>query len=470
MLTFTTLKPILEKGILFACLLPCMFLNLAFSEPAAAANAFDPQRTYAVIAGVLQWPAKNDVPGFDTQNRKDQELYDTLAQRGVPREQMILLLDSDATLEGTRKALNSVLERTTPDSTFIFYYAGHGGSDVFINYDTQNGLLHHSEITKAVKRYFKGQNVLLLADCCQSGGIGVAAKELAGAGFKAASLASADVLTVSTGNWTFTQAILDALNGSVLCDFNNDGVITLRETIADVASEMNYRERQACGYVLAGLPDFWQLARTKGVPMTAGPAPGRFKFREYVRTPHENGPRHGHIVGLLGGQYLELIDSQEMPNGKEPGVGRIVGWINGQYLVEFYGYSEKKLLPFEPAQLSAIEFKTYEPGAIVVVSWRKEPVAAKVVRRQHGLHQISYLGWPDYWDDWVLGDRILGSPAQHPVRQDIVLVERQGRWSPAEIIKTDPQQHRFFIHYIGEEAAEDQWVPETRLKRVNSAP
>ena len=64
----------------------------------------------------------------------------------------------------------------------------------------------------------------------------------------------------------------------------------------------------------------------------------------------------------------------------------------------------------------------------------------------------------------------IGSPAVHPVRQDIVLVKRQAKWYPAEIITTDAKQHRYFIHYIGEEAAADEWVTDPRLKKINPAP
>jgi len=168
----------------------------------------------------------------------------------------------------------------------------------------------YAVITEAVKKQFKGGNVLLLADCCHSGGPGVVANNLAAAGFKAASLTSADITVGSTGNWTFIQSILDALNGSVLFDSDNDGFITL---------------------------------------------------------------------------------------------------------------------------------KTYEPGKTVTVSWRKEPVAAKVVKQQNGFHLVSYIGWPS--DKWV----------------------------PATIIATDSGNKRYYIHYVGDEAVWDEWVTDNRMKRIDPA-
>ena len=399
---------------MFKHLLSCM--SLGTPSVAAAATDFEPQRTYAVIAGVLEWPADKAIGGFAKENRKDRELYDTLERIGVPKEHMTLLLDEQATFEGMCKALSTVLEHTTPDSTFVFYYAGHGGRDSFLNYDyvvneKEKCCFYHAEITEAVKKHFKGRNVLLLADCCHSGGLGVVANNLAAAGFKAASLTSADITVGSTGNWTFTQSILDALNGSVLFDSDNDGFITLGETAAEVASEMAFRESQPFGYTLAGIPDSWRLCRTSGAPLSQGPAPGSFQLKEYVKAPDE----------------------------KDTRVGRIVGWETGRYLVEFYGYSEKKRVVCEPAQLGAITLKTYEPGKMVTVSWRKEPVAAKVVKQQNGFHLVSYIGWPS--DKWV----------------------------PATIIATDSGNKRYYIHYVGDEAVWDEWVTDNRMKRIDPA-
>jgi len=413
------------------------------AAPAAAATDIEPQRTYALIVGVLGWSDKS-VSSFSKKNRKDRELFDTLARTGVPKTNMTILLDDKATLRGMRKGLSTVLGRATPDSTFIFYYAGHGSPGAFLNYDcTSNGKeersFNLSEITAAIKKHFKGKNVLLMADCCYSGGLGAVANDLAAAGFKAASLTSADATVESSGNWTFSQTILDALNGSVFFDSNNDGVITLGETAAEVSSEMKFRERQLSGCTFAGLPKSWRLARTKGATVPPGPAPGSFPLKEYVEAPYE----------------------------KETRVGRIVGWEKGRYLVEFYGYTEKTRGAFTPAQLSAVKFKQCEPGKTVTVSWRNEPVAARVVRLQNGFHLISYIGWPSYWQEWVLADRILGDPAQHPPLKNVVLVEWGGKWWPATIMTTDSEKKRYHVHYVGYGKTYDEWVADKRMRRID---
>ena len=413
------------------------------ASPAATKTDFEPQRTYALIVGVLEWSDKS-VSSFSKKNRKDRELFDTLARTGVPKTNMTIVLDDKATLRGMRKGLSTVLERATPDSTFIFYYAGHGSPGAFLNYDCKsNGnegrSFNLSEITAAIKKHFKGRNVLLMADCCYSGGLGAVANDLAAAGFRAASLTSADAIVESSGNWTFSQTILDALNGGVFFDSNNDGVITLGETAAEVSSEMAFRERQLSGCTFAGLSKSWRFARTKGTTVSPGPAPGSFLLKEYVRAPYE----------------------------KKTRVGRIVGWEKGRYLVEFYDYTEKTRVAFTPAQLSAVKFKQCEPGKTVTVSWRKEPVAARVVRAQNGFHLVSYIGWPSYWQEWVLADRILGDPAEHPPLKNVVLVEWGDKWWPATIMTTDPEKKRHYVHYVGYGKTYDEWVTDERMRRID---
>ena len=276
-------------------------------------------------------------PEWDKTNRKNQELFDTHARKGVPTNNMTLLLDEQATPEGTRTALNNVLKRTTPDSTFIFYFTGHGVPGVCCTYKEGFNV---SEITEAVKKQFKGRNVLLMADCCHSGGLGVVANDLAAAGFRAASLTSADVEVPSVGNWTFSQTILAALNGNALFDSDTNGFISVGEAAAEVALEMEYQAHQMYGFTLAGLPESWHLAATNGAPVPRGPAPGSFRLKQYVNAPCEN----------------------------EKQVGRIVGWDQGKYLVEFFGYSDKKRAACTPDQLATITFKRFETGTTVGTS------------------------------------------------------------------------------------------------------
>jgi len=406
-------------------------LGASLHTPAAPAG-LEPKKTYAVIVGML---GTASAPDWDKENRKDQELFDTLARKGVPTNNMAIILDEQATPEGARTALSNVLQQTTPDSTFIFYFTGHGGPGVCFTY--REGF-NVSEITVAVKKLFKGRNILLMADCCHSGGLGVVANDLAAAGFRAASLTSADVTVISIGDWTFSQTLLAALNGDVVFDEDHDGFVTLGEAAAEVALAMEYRAHQLYGFTLAGLPESWHLAATNGAPVPRGRAPGSFRLKQYVNAPCDN----------------------------EKQVGRIVGWDQGKYRVEFLRYSDKTWATCTPDQLDAISFKRFATGTTVAVSHHRETLPATVVKVQNDFHLVRYVGWPGNHEEWVLSNRILGDAADHPPQKDLVFVEWHGTWWLAKIKKTDARDKRYFIHYVGDSDNWDEWVTDARMKRA----
>ena len=117
-----------------------------------------------------------------------------------------------------------------------------------MNYDVIPGELERtgllaSDLAAMVSKEFKGKRVLFLADCCHSGGLARAAEALAKSGIQAASLTSADATATSTVNWTFTQTVIDALEGTPFADKNGDGVLSLEEYTAGLAKKENAEER-----------------------------------------------------------------------------------------------------------------------------------------------------------------------------------------------------------------------------------
>ena len=72
----------------------------------------------------------------------------------------------------------------------------------------------------------------MIADCCFSGGVCAAATQLERDGeldFALACLCSADECSASTGNWTFTEAVLEVLRGRAHTDTDDDGVVSLAD-------------------------------------------------------------------------------------------------------------------------------------------------------------------------------------------------------------------------------------------------
>jgi hypothetical protein len=350
------------------------------------ADEWEPDRTHAVIVGVLEW--QSGLTPYPKRHRKDQELRDLLVQRGTPADNIRLLLDREATLPKIREAIADTLKKAGPRSTLIVYYAGHGwaaGDDYcFANYEVvpskKATAWSLNELGSTLARDFKGRRVFLWADCCFSGGLEVVVDALAAKKVGACALTSASTANTSTNNWTFTQSILDGLKGEPLIDLNADGKITLSEMNAEVREAMTHMEGQKHGFKKSGLADDFVLAKVSGARPKANDS--KFPPGRYV---------------LAKGRY-----------------GRVVGADGEKVAVQFYDYTEKVVEKFAPADLVASK---REPGKAVArldaglkadcqVEWKGEWWDAKVLKEEKGRWRIHYLGYDDSWDEWVSKDRI----------------------------------------------------------------
>jgi hypothetical protein len=357
---------------------------LALFAPASrAADELKPASTYAVIVGVLKWKDPK-VATFPPRHRKDQELRDVLVKRGVPAKNITLLLDEKGTLANIQRAVNDVAGRAGPGSTFLFYYAGHGGMQPggavnFLNYDTAPGTQFKlSDLAASLKRRFKGGRVLLMADCCHSGGLATVAKELSLARIKAASVTSAESSNLSAGSWAFTQAVIDALRGEPLVDANGDGTITLGELRREVADAMKYREGQKSGTSDYGVGDSFHLGRaTKRAAKSAGP----FRLGEYVMAPDAK--------------------------GKPARPARVVGREGAQYAVEFYDYTDKRVVKLPASSLKRPSYVAYKVGQLLRARWQGKLFAAKILAAKNDFYLITYPGYGKEWDEWVTSARLV---------------------------------------------------------------
>ncbi|MEM6474008.1 MAG: hypothetical protein AAF802_30945, partial [Planctomycetota bacterium] len=106
--------------------------------PAQEVRRWAPGNTFVLIVGVLDWQQRS-LTTYAKEDRQDVALKDQLVRRGVPRENISMLLDRDATLEAIERELLAVAKRASPESTLMVYYAGHGmlenGGGVFANFD-----------------------------------------------------------------------------------------------------------------------------------------------------------------------------------------------------------------------------------------------------------------------------------------------------------------------------------------------
>ncbi|MBN1411813.1 MAG: caspase family protein [Spirochaetales bacterium] len=416
----------------------CTAIILFVLSPAAAQDVLDYSMVNAVIAGVLEWKDVS-LSSFSKEMRKDEELYSTFKRKGTAGKNIVFLADEQATLKNIKKYVHSELSKTGKNSVFIFYYAGHGmkrkENVYFANYDIDTERPEATGfdplfLVEEIKANFKGQFILLMADCCYSGYLAHVAAALSKAGIKAASLTSSEASNYSTGNWTFSQTVIDCINGLALADENLDGAISLEETAREVKEAMKYRERQRNGYEPGKVNRSMVFSRTK----------------EDGKGPEEAG-------GYKRGQYiLALYDGKYKP-------ARITNLDDTRATCEFYFYSEKtgRTLSFD--RIRKFAFNHYKKGDKVEVVWGEKTYAAEILKVNDDFHYITYTGWPSYWDEWVMDDRIVPGETE-PVTK--VMVEWEGKWYPAVILKKE--NGRFFIHYIGYDSSWDEWVTEERIK------
>jgi hypothetical protein len=389
------------------------------------------ENTYGVIAGVLKWTD----PGFSSfsgRNRKDKELYELLIKNGAKKENLKILLDDEATLEEMKKKISAAIQKAPEGSDFIFYYAGHGSKEndnsiYFANYDiTSEGItstgFNISWLGNEIKKSFKGKTVWLLADCCYSGGLIDEGKKIYGAGINVVVMTSAASCNISTGNWTFTQTIIDCLNGLPLGDANSDGKITLGEVHSELTAAMKYRERQMCGFSLYGIDEneFFSSSVT-------GSSPG----------------------GELGKYYMAS-------NGKDMVPVRVIGEKSGKLECEFFDYSDKSTAIFSKTELLPIHFVNYSKDDKIKVSWEGKWYDAEIKNIQDDFYYIKYSGYEEFWNEWVAYERIKTG------KERSVQVESKGAWYPAEVLEESGD--RYFIRYKDYGYVWDEWVGKDRIR------
>ena len=355
--------------------------------PSFAIERWEPNKTHVIIVGVCKWEA--DLTRYSKRHRKDKELCELLIKRGTPTENITMLLDSDATLSNIHKTIGDTLRKTTEESTLIVYFAGHGwksGNDFhFANYDARLGprntktVWRMNEFAATVTDGFNGRQAIFLADCCYSGGMQVIVEQLATKNVASFSLTSATMENTSTGNWTFTQSILDGFAGAPLIDTNNDGTITLGELKTEVKNAMNHLEGQNSGFYSDGMYDGFVVAETSGE--TVKVPKSRFPLGSYVRV---NG-RYGRVVGVGGDNPPE-------------------------YSVQFYNYTEKVVRKYSEGDLVASIRKPRRRVARVKpnckVEWEGGWYDAKVLQAEKDRWFIHYVDDDDSWDEWVGKERI----------------------------------------------------------------
>jgi hypothetical protein len=416
----------MRKFILPLCILFSLVSHAADPIPASV-YSIEPASTYVFIAGVLKWQSPS-LAAFSNKNRKDEELYDLLLSKGVSKANTVYLKDDQATLANMTAELKNLLSRTTAGSTFIFYYAGHGvragdGPVSFANYDYKAGNgFAAATVSEQIKSLFKGKQVWLLADCCFSGSLMEEAKKVNSTGKSVIAFTSSTSSNISTGNWTFTQTMIDCLSGLAVCDRNSDKKISLAEVRSELFDAMKYREKQLSGTA------FYNVDET--TPFNLGAV--------------QAGSVPKAVVYIYMQQNLKF----------EP--ARVLSYSGVNITGELYHYSDKVTVTVPVARTKEIPFADFPVGSKVQVEWNGKYYPAEIKEVKNGFHYVHYTGYNDSWNEWVMYNRINAG------NKKPCTIEWQGTWYPGEMLQE--KNGKYFVHYNGFGNDWDEWVGKERIK------
>ncbi len=344
---------------------------------------WQPGKTWVFAVGILQWQDGETWAPFPEaqEGRSDQRLIQFFRKQGVPAHQIVYLKDRQATLQRIQGRLAEFLPQPGPGDLLVIYYAGHGWRDVendryyFANYDARKAdssdLWQVGSLCDSVRRQFRGSQVLFLADCCHSGGL-IEEIRRQPASVPLACLASVHSHSLSTGGWTFTDILLQALRGDGQLDADGNGLVEIDELARYAEREMAFREGQKTMFAtFRGFPERLALAEARG----------------------RRDPEVGKHVEVLweDGQWYKAKVLRVTPRGSK------VQYVEDES-VELVT-DAKRLRPYNPRPLP--------PGTRVLVdSGDGEQSAAIVLQSWYGLHWVRYPDYGPAYDEWVAAESI----------------------------------------------------------------
>jgi uncharacterized caspase-like protein len=211
------------------------------------------------IVGTLEWKDAEAFPSFTKENRRDAQLVRFFKQKGVPSSRLVYLADKQATTSRVQAALATMLAQTGRGDLLFLYFTGHGyqsedGTKTFFaTYDASDNHPGWSvdAIVRTIAAKFRGDRVILAADCCYSGALVDRVRRIRSAQ-SFACFTSSTSKDSSTGNWTFTEMLLAGLRGQSFVDLNGDGGISLGEIARGVKDDMRFAEDQTSLSIFTG--------------------------------------------------------------------------------------------------------------------------------------------------------------------------------------------------------------------------
>src|ERR1044072_6060131 len=205
-------------------------------------------KLWAVVIGVSSYKNLTPEQQLKFAHRDAQAFAEFLKSPnggGFPASQLKLLVNQEATISAMRSALGTVLPREAePDDVVVIFFAGHGvvensNEGYLLAYDSDPQNLYAtamsvSEVDRIVTDRVKARTVILIADACHSGRLGLTSRDASaekvlvnryldeigksGRGVFRLLAARADQLSYEDARWggghgVFTHYLLEGLKG-----------------------------------------------------------------------------------------------------------------------------------------------------------------------------------------------------------------------------------------------------------------
>ncbi len=348
-------------------------------------ESWNPKNTHALFVGVLEW-MDEDLTTYPKENRQDRVLEAQLVADGVPEENIVFLEGSAATKDAIIGALQEIAKCS--NNTLIFYYAGHGmrldNETFFANYDVDTKKVEETgfsltELGSILKAHWKGNCLLLFADCCHSGALASVVERFEGSKtVRAACITSAVASNVSTERWTFTESLVKVFAGERVVDTDGDFRISFSEVDTFIQQEMCFREMQLTHAVATkNFNDAFVFRKIEAYSIgkhTHGP----WRLMEYVECEWQ------------GDWYLaQIIEIRENE--------RKVHYINYDESWDEWADSNRLRTPVGI---------NVNPKDRIEVEWGGKWWKAIVLETKKHFALIHYDYYGSEWDEWVTKERI----------------------------------------------------------------
>jgi hypothetical protein len=340
-----------------------------------AQNKANSGKTLVFMVSLLEWE-DTTMSTFEKEGRIDSTIIDFFKKSGVPSSQILFLSDNKANTNTVRTEFIKFLKSANKEDNLFFYYAGHGyiNDNKKVCFATYKGEdWSAEEIVSTVNKNFAGNKAIFTADCCNSGSLSLEVQKYPKREY--VSLNSVVPTNNSSGNWTFSNALLYGLQGKNYVDYNNNGSITIEELAKYIDEEMAIVDGQKSFYYVPDNMKKWVIAKNVQ------------KKKNALVGSHVN-------VDYDGQDYLGFIEDVNSDNN---------------YKVRFYSYlnNETDWLSFNRLKLFK-NLNDYPIGTKVkaLSSFDFKQYTGKIIKKYLCLYLVHYDEYDSEWDEWVGPNKI----------------------------------------------------------------